>query len=266
MRLQNGKRLAKPSIRSDSLSRRLKRLGATVSSAEGPGVARIGRYVVRYQDPLVLYIELKDIFHRRIYDFSSTRREPRVLDCGSHIGLSILYTKGRHPAARVTCFEPDPHVVLLLEENLRTNGLNDVEVVRAALASGEGTQAFVSERDASHLITDVSESDVMVPTVPLANYLTEEIDFLKLNIEGAELEVLSASRERLGAVRELVLEYHGLERRAQFLHELLELLDAAGFRYLVHDFDAETNPATKPPFRLDDQTRFFLLVYAKRVQ
>jgi FkbM family methyltransferase len=248
-----------------TLENRLRALGATVTSTTGPGVARFAGLRVRYQDPLVFYMELKDIFHRRIYDFSPDGHAPRVLDCGSHIGMSILYTRQRHPDARVIGFEPDPAVVPLLEENLRRNGYDDVELVQAALATGDGPRGFVSDLDGSHLV-DGGGATSQVRTVRLDEYLDGPADFLKLNIEGAELDVLRASAARLGAVRQLVIEYHGFPDRAQYLHELLALLDSAGFRYLVHDFDAETNPATKPPFRLEIESRFFLLVYARQIQ
>jgi len=61
-----------------------------------------------------------------------------------------------------------------------------------------------------------------------------------------------------------VLEYHGWPDGEQRLGDILNLLDRQGYSYLVHDFDAETCGASKPPFRLTSQTTWFCLVYARR--
>ncbi len=92
------------------------------------------------------------------------------------------------------------------------------------------------------------------------------MEFLKLNIEGQELPVLREAEAsgRLANVRQMVLEYHGWAGGKQVLGEILNLLDRNGFRYLIHDFDAQTNGATKPPFRWTPETQWFCLVYATR--
>jgi len=227
------------------------------------GVARFGGLRVRFNDPEVVYIEHKDIFGHKIYDFDTDVSDPRVLDCGAHLGLTTLYIRQRYPHARITAFEPDPETLPLLRANLADNGCADVEIVPAALSVAEGSAVLVSAHDGSRLETASTEG-VSVATVPLSTYLKEPVQFLKMNIEGAELGVLRAARDALASVERMVIEYHGFAGTHQYLHELLALLDDAGFRYLVHDFDARTNPGTKPPFRLDDATTYFLLVYATR--
>jgi peptidoglycan/xylan/chitin deacetylase (PgdA/CDA1 family)/SAM-dependent methyltransferase len=63
----------------------------------------------------------------------------------------------------------------------------------------------------------------------------------------------------------MVIEYHGFPEIGQNLHKILAILDRNGFRYMIHDFDSETNSASKPPFHLVEESRFFLLIYAKRL-
>jgi hypothetical protein len=101
----------------------------------------------------------------------------------------------------------------------------------------------------------------------LSDYLDEPVDFLKLNIEGEELPVLqeAAASGKLRNVREMVLEYHGWPDGEQHLGDILNLLDRHGYRYLVHDFDAETCGTSKPPFHLTPETAWFCLVYARRL-
>lgn len=181
------------------------------------------------------------------------------------MGLSVLVFKRAYPAARITGFEPDPAIFALLQENLGRNGLNDVRLVNAGLSGIAGEVSFTPDGSAGGQENTPGEG-IRVRMERLSDWLDEPVDFLKLNIEGEELPVLRevAARGRLRQVRELVLEYHGWASGEQRLGEILNLLDREGFRYLVHDLDAETCGASKPPFRLTPSTTWFCLVYARR--
>lgn len=236
-----------------------------------PGRARCGAHTVRFIDGVNFYMSYKDIFLNRIYHFESVRPDPVILDCGGNIGVSLLYFKSIYPAARVTAFEADPAIFPFLEENVRVNGLRDVRLVNAALSSKEGSLRFFSDGRCGSFIPEDGQAHpprgwtaVLVPSVRLREYLAEPVDFLKMNIEGAEWDVLQDSEDRLRAVREIAIEYHHLPGLPRTLHRILDLLSRCGFEYLVHHFDYETNPEIRPPFRLHPDSRYFLLVYAKR--
>ena len=233
-----------------------------------PGTIRLDGFTVRYDDLYSLYMEYKHIFAWGVYDFEPAGPSPLVLDCGSHIGLSILRFKRLASDARVIGFEPDARLAATLSENIRANDLTNVRIVPAALAASSGTRRFRPDGcDGGALLNDsrAPGGTPEVATVRLSDYLTEPVDLLKMNIEGAECEVLYEADERLHLVRKLVVEYHGFPELRQSLHEILALLDRLGFRYLIHHFDEETNPDAQPPFRVDRSTRFFLLIAAERV-
>lgn len=215
-------------------------------------------------DILSFYMAAKDIFLNRIYDFTSSKQKPRIVDGGGHIGLFTLFARQKYPDAQITVFEPDEESLQLLKYNLDANGASDVTVVKAGLYSHEGKLPFGSDHsDGSSLFLE--EKNTRINVVCLSHYIDAEIDFLKLNVEGAELDVLTEIESKLPLVKEMVMEYHGFPEIGQNLHTLLTILSHAGFRYLIHDFDGETNPATKPPFQLEFNTRYFLLIYAKRL-
>ena len=230
-------------------------------------------YAVRIHDVPYTYLLYKDSFVRRIYHFEAHCRDPLILDCGSNIGMSVLYFKSVYPHARIIGFEPDPAVFPYLRENVDRNRLLDVTLVQAALASQEGQLLFFSDGTCGSCLAGHAPDDVedgrwvkhQVPCVRLRDYLIEPIDFLKMNIESAEWEVLADSEDRLRQIREMVIEYHHLPGLARTLHDILALLHRQGFAYLIHDFDAETNPGSVPPFRLAPDSRYWLLIYAKRL-
>ncbi len=238
-----------------------------------PGATmRCGRFTIRINDAHNFYILYKDIFLRRIYYFKAMRPQPLILDCGSNIGVSIIYFKHLYPEARIVGFEPDPRVFPYLEKNVASNGLRGVRMIQAALSSKEGRSDFFSDGKyggglSRHLVTDESQDWVRakVESVRLRDYLHEPVDFLKINIEGAECEVLEDSEDRLRQVQEMIIEYHHLPGLPRNLHHILEILHRQGFEYLINDFDSETNSGVEPPFTLAPESRYFLLIYAKRL-
>lgn len=182
--------------------------------------------------------------------------------------MSILAFKRHYPHARIIGFEPDPEIFAILQQNIAENGLHDVRLINAGLGAQSGTVNFEPDRSSGGRVKQNGgqTSSFVVKIEQLSHYLNEPIDFLKLNIEGEELPVLTEAADagKLRNVSQLVLEYHGWPHASQRLGEILNLLDQQGFRYLIHDFDYETCSATKPPFRLTDRTTWFCLVYAKR--
>lgn len=230
-------------------------------------IEHIQNYRVRIINGPSFYIQYKDEFVRRIYHFKSSQQRPLIIDGGSNIGMSILYFKRIYPSARIIGFEPDPSIFGILSENVTSNGLEDVRLINAGLGANSGTAKFLGENsDGGHL--GEGQSGITVRVERLSDYLSEPVDFLKLNIEGEELPVLleAEASGKLGNIREMVLEYHGWPGGEQRLGAILQLLDRQGFRYLIHDFDAETGSASKPPFHLESQTKWFCLVYARRVE
>lgn len=232
---------------------------------------RFLNYTCRLNDGPNFYLLYKDVFVNRIYHFEAVRSDPMILDCGSNIGMTILYFKHVYPQARIVGFEPDPRVFPLLQENMDRNHLKDVKLMPAAVAGKEGSLRFFSDGKygsclSEHLTGVPPEgwSEHQVPSIRLRDYLKDPVDFLKMNIEGAEWEVLADSEDRLGQVREMVIEYHHQPGLPRTLHKILELLHRQGFEYLINDFDSETNIGSCPPFHLGPESRYYLLVYARR--
>lgn len=234
------------------------------------GIERVGDFEVRVNDAPNFYMLYKDIFVNRYYHFDACRPDPLILDGGGNIGMSVLYFKRVYPDARIITFEPDAEVLPYLRDTIDRNHLTRVEVVAAALGRRDGVASFCGDGKYGGSLAvpvDATAGDrtqYEVPCVRLRDYLGQPVDLLKLNIEGAEWDVLADSEDLLPNVREIVIEYHHLPGLPRTLHRILSLLDERGFEYLINDFDHETNPGVRPPFRLTPNRRYFLLVYASR--
>lgn len=236
------------------------------------GWERVFSFKVRIAEPKNFYILYKDIFVNRIYHFVTDKSEPLILDCGSNIGLSVLYFKYIYPQAKIIAFEPDPILFKILEENIKINNIQNVELVQKALFANKSVMTFYSDgKIASHL-EKYSSGNVLsewqkfeVPTTTLTEYIEDEIDFLKMNIEGAEFDVINQAKEKLKNVRQIVIEYHHQPGLPRTLHKILQILNDCGFEYLISNYDKETNPEAYPPIELTLQTCYNPLIYAKRL-
>ena len=193
--------------------------------------------------------QIAETFGEERIRFESSQRAPLIIDCGANVGITALYQKQRHPHARIIAFEPDPAVFDCLERNLRVNGAIDVEARRAAVWIHPDGVAFTRD-GADGGAVDAGSASALVPSVRLRDELSlhERIDLLKVDIEGAETDVLLDCGDVLQRVERLFVEYHSHTARPQRLHELLSVLAASGFRYHLRGIGAAPmQPFLVPP-------------------
>jgi FkbM family methyltransferase len=192
---------------------------------------------LEFPDPSALASQWHDTFVRETLAVTFETDAPRVLDCGAHVGLVSLWIKRRWPAARITAFEPDPEIAAMLRRNLQRNNAADVEVVEAAAWKAAGTVTFLATATDAGAIDDVAAGAggraCQVAAVRLRDWLHEPVDLLKLDIEGAELDVLDDSGEALSSVRRVHLEVHDFDTRRRLLPRCLLQLEAADFTYAL---------------------------------
>ena len=184
------------------------------------------------------------IFLRGIYHFKTSRNAPVIVDAGANIGISVLYFKWLYPNAQITAFEPDPHIFSYLEKNLAANQAQDVVLENKALWSQEETLHFGADGADGGRVQNSGSIDV--PAVPLAPYLTDHtIDFLKMDVEGSEAEVLAPCYKKLSAVQRAFVEYHSFPEKPQRLAEIVSGMQGAGFRTYVHNDYVPPRPFTQ---------------------
>jgi FkbM family methyltransferase len=189
------------------------------------------------------YHHLKgEIFTQGIYYFETSNPTPVIIDAGAHIGLSTLYFKKMYPGAVITAIEPFPRNFELLEKNIFENQLTNVSAWNGALADQVGQRQFYADDTKLEWFSTAGftpgawngqqQSAVLsVKTEPLTNFLTQPVDFLKMDIEGAEQEVLMAAEDQLDFVRHLIVEYHPVAW--QSLDKLVEFLENQQFKVQV---------------------------------
>ncbi len=206
----------------------------------------------------------EELYVADVYYFSASSSDPLIVDCGSNIGLSVLYFKRLYPNGRVLAFEPDPATFGMVELKVRSNNLAGVTLVNKALYDAVGSVPFYISPDQPGLLVQSTRRENLVASqltsveaAMLSTYLTEPVDFLKMDIEGAEEQVLKDLKEtgKLDLVREIVLEYHHhLTPREDKLGVFLKILEQTNFGY-------QLKAAVVPPFRKGEFQALMLYAY-----
>ena len=182
----------------------------------------------------------REIFINDDYYFHTENESPFIVDCGGNIGMSVLYFKYLYPKAKIIVFEALPENARILIKNIELNKLKDVQVVAKAVGgvrgelkiSGEGRAATINKDiKNSRSKTDVEYKD-KVPVVKLSEYIKDDIDFLKMDIEGVESEVINELSESntLQKIMRITMEYHSVNGNSNLLSRILDNLENGCFR------------------------------------
>jgi FkbM family methyltransferase len=214
-------------------------------------------------DSLSFYWSFQEIFEKHIYKFESPKEFPIILDCGSNYGTSIVYFKSFYPNSKVMSVEPDPNIFRLMEWNIKRRGYKDVTLINKAISTSSKPISFYCEgADGGRIIPNEDcEEIIRVETISLDELISESVDFLKMDIEGAETEAICSS-EMLNNVAQLFIEYHSFKNSNQTLGSILEKLSSRGFRYYIHTQFCSPRPLTEERLQLGMDLQ--LNIFAKR--
>jgi FkbM family methyltransferase len=205
---------------------------------------------LRYTDGPALYYQLTDIYLGQVYDFGCTHPNPRILDIGANLGLASIRFRELHPAARITAFEADPAIAAVLQKNLHAFDDHTTEIIAAAAWTQNGQAGFQSNGDDSGQLN--ADASLQIRTVDLSEYCREPVDFLKMDVEGAEFELIAHlhSTGTLANIQRMFIELHAWNATTPVrFHELLTTLTTNGFHYRLTS--AVTFPATERGMKFD---------------
>lgn len=186
---------------------------------------------------------IKEVFQQHCYYFESEKKDPLIFDFGAHVGVATHYFKHIYPEAQVVAFEPHPRSFKLLQKNVEWNRLEDVLRIQAALIPSHSTAknltlytdnegTWLSSSSIQDRAWNGGQDDmkaITVPTITLANALAnagQKVDVVKMDIEGAEWDVLMSAKAELKEIKRLILEYH--PRRTRHLPDLVDHLEKFG--------------------------------------
>jgi len=180
-----------------------------------------------------------------------------IIDVGANVGyytLRLAPKVGKN--GKIIAIEPDPESCELLGINCKLNSLSNVEIHNIAIADKTGDVVLYQSRTHSgtnsiftNSFSDLESNRLTVKSTTLDNLLGEKynaIDWIKIDVEGAELAVLRGSPKTLKITKNILIEVHEhiLKLNNERPECVLEILKNNGFRItLINDnWDSETSP------------------------
>lgn len=190
---------------------------------------------ILFYDPFEFLYAAKEIFVDEIY--KQNLQSPKyILDCGAHIGLSVIYLKKQFHDTEIVAFEPDEKNFDLLQKNLALQKITGVNLQKKAVwVNNEDLKFSAGNSMSSKISEEVADQTVTVKACRLKDFLTREVDFLKLDIEGAEFKVLEDIREELHFIKNLFIEYHGFFNNQDELVKILSWVEQSGFSFYIQE-------------------------------
>lgn len=204
--------------------------------ATGPGTLEIAGCRIEYFNRSDALFLLHEIFVNATYFFPSSTPAPRIVDCGANIGMATLFFKALYPAASITAVEPAAETFDKLTENVSRNRLRDVTLINAAVGEAPGSIEMPRQAGPGSLIATTVGPPLgetrRVTAITLSSLLDRPAEFVKLDVEGAEYGVIREliASGRTARIRQMVLEYHDADTRADELASMIASLRAIGMQ------------------------------------
>lgn len=190
-----------------------------------------GGWWIRIPDDHVLYHLTRGSYEPQEIRFFRSMLKPgdTALDIGANFGLyTILAAKQVGREGRVLAFEPNPNSLRYLRLNILLNRQSRIEVVSVALSNEEGETEFICVSQGAYSALKVGEtpgttSAIRVRQTTLDAIAAAEslylVDFVKMDVEGAELLVLQGGEEFFSRIpRPLVMCEFNDNRAAPYGH------------------------------------------------
>lgn len=194
---------------------------------------------VNSSDALMLW----EIWRAKVYDDVRIpiRAGDVVVDMGAHIGAFAVRAARLAHSGQVYAYEASGKNFIMLSENCKLNHLENLYIENSAVSNQRGIRPFYTPSDngiLGSLFQDTSSFMEMVQTTTFSDIIAEhaltQIDFLKVDVEGAEFDILFASPdETLAITRQIVIEFHEFKEDNRRHSDLVDLLSSHGFEVVV---------------------------------
>ncbi len=188
---------------------------------------------------------------------SILKEDDVVLEVGANIGYYALMEASR--CRKIYAIEPHPENVERLKRNIELNGYDNIEVQHAGFAEKDGKlKLYTSELSNWHTAKENPGSPtdfVEVDCYKIDSFAEthETPTFIKMDVEGYELEVLRGATETLKKIRHLFIELHGSLLKEDEIREVLDNIAASGLKpSLVLQYDRPGMSLIREPEFLDD--------------
>jgi len=195
---------------------------------------------------------LKEVFCEDYYfnKFIDLKKISTIADLGGHKGYVSLLYAGLIPNIKIVSLEPEEENYLIFEENIKNNSLkNAITLLKNAIWSKDCTKTFYKTKNysAGHTLykTHLEQQEKIaheVKCLSLSSVLKKsgfnKIDLLKIDVEGAEYEVLfKLEKSILRNIKYILIECHRIDNNSD--QDIKEFLEKNGFEpHYIYNYES----------------------------
>jgi FkbM family methyltransferase len=206
-------------------------------------------YAVELIDAAGVSVAAEIFKHKEYRRAEAVIKETRdvIVDVGAHVGLFAIYCRSLNPNSEIICLEPEEKNFNTLRDNVNKNKITNVVVLKAALAHVSGRRYLgLSEDSHNHELFPENACESgrcdLVETFSLGallkNFEIKKIGLLKMDIEGAETEILlSLDSEIFAKISAIIMEYHDTRGRTHSNLEAILRENGFGVEVFPSKFD-----------------------------
>jgi FkbM family methyltransferase len=192
---------------------------------------------------------LESIFEQREYaDYFPFYQKVTVIDIGAHYGyFSLFASRNLNDASRIISIEPDSANFSVLQYNISANEIQNIKVIHGAVgAENKIAKLFKGSSANNSLINNYQlasanryeEIEETTLTSIIEENKLERIDFLKMDCEGAEYEILENLPDSIfEKIITLSMEFHDLKDFRYTGARLIEILEDKKFEIVKYKYD-----------------------------
>lgn len=182
---------------------------------------------------------IKEVWIKNIYNKYGIKvnEGDTIIDIGAHIGVFSIYAAELNKTGKIYAFEPFIDNFRILENHKIINNKENLFIYNKGISDREGIQTLYLSPDnntGGHSLHLKNHSDkkIEIETMTLSDFCDREkinkIDFLKMDCEGAEFEILKYDETVLQKVNKIVMECHPYENNS--VESIAIILERNGFK------------------------------------
>jgi FkbM family methyltransferase len=176
--------------------------------------------IIRNRSDTVVFLENFFLENYDKEDGFDIKNDETILDIGAHVGYFSIYASKKANNVKIFSFEPSKKSFQVLKNNLKLNNIENIKIENIGVRSKSGTSTLYIDKEYeignSMFLNNNNSTKEEVQVISISDiikkYKIDSIDFLKLDCEGAEYEIiLEIPNDVLKSINKIAMEVHKIE-------------------------------------------------------
>ena len=163
------------------------------------------------------------------------RETDTVIDIGAHVGLFTLYASQFCNRGKIFSYEPMKENYKILVDNVKNNNLVNIKTFNLAVSNSQSVKLYINDDESGHSMFSKSSNFITVKSISLEDIFNQnniqECNFLKLDCEGAEYEIIeNLPTKFFEKIEKIVIEYHMADSHPELLSKMKKDLENRNYK------------------------------------